>query len=198
MGRCLVGIALGTLMALLAFERCDDTFMVSRIHVQSRLVTDSGAPEDGFSTMLEAVIAASNRSNPDSIRLDREHVGAIVQCRGKGYFFTHGAGEPGQAPVTFSVLKPRACKLVALWHTHGAKADDREFFSSEDTAAANRLEKPIFMTNHTGKLLVYEPGGPTTKKFATPQYGLASFPRGISVGRLVRDHAGNMIRIRNH
>lgn len=171
-------------------------FEMSNVRVESALVSDPSVPEQGYRSVLAAVVAASNRYNPDSIALNREHVGAILKCRNAGYFYTHGTGAAGQAPVEFAVAKPKRCQLAALWHTHGAEASDRNLFSPSDTTSANALGKPIYMTNHTGRLYVYKPGQRTAGNRKSGRNGMLPMPRGAAEGTMLRDRSGGLIEIR--
>jgi hypothetical protein len=191
----LTGLLIGAALTLFIFEQRDGWLIeLSNVRVSSKLVVDEQVPEDGFDTVLEAVVAASNRYNPDSVALDREHVGAILKCRPAGYFYTHGTGAPGEAPVTFAVTRPKTCKLAALWHTHGSQAPDRTYFSPEDTAAANALQRPIYMTNHTGRLYVYRPGQRTIVPYGS-RHGFVPISAGTAEGTVLKDRRGRSIRI---
>ena len=193
------GVLLGTLLTLIVVDRSGGLLEVSNTHVRSQLVTDESVPAGGYGTALEAVIAASNRYNPDSVRLNREHVGAIIKCPDQGHYFTHGVGEPGRATVTFIVMKPKRCTLAALWHTHGGDAADRQYFSPEDTRAAEAVGRPIYMTNHTGRLYVYRPGqaklSPARKYKRKYKDGFLLIPGGTAEGTLLRDEAGLLVKI---
>ena len=185
------GILLGAL--LISWLDQDLSVTLSTPEVVSRLVEETPVPEAGYDSELTAVIAASNRFNADSIRRNREHVGAVLRC-GQGVYYTHGVGADHQAPVEFTVAKPKRCRLLALWHTHGAEAPDRNFFSPADTQSADRLRVPIYMTNHTGLLKVYRPGG---RKLAVKgsRFGLLPIPRGTAEGKVVKDSNGAPIII---
>ena len=128
MYRTISGIVLGGLAVALVWDARLLVVEVARVDVSTRMVTDADVPEAGFASLLLAVEAAGNRYNPASIIHDREHVGAILRCDGR-YFYTHGVGEPGQIPVTFSIAVPKRCDLTSLWHTHGGPFADREYFS---------------------------------------------------------------------
>ncbi len=131
-----------------------------RIHgsvVQTTIVKDAEVPPGGYATVDSAVIAASNRFNPDSIKRNREHVGAIVACNG-AMFYTHGKGRPAVTPVRFSIAVPEGCSLRALWHTHGGRGRHRQFFSASDTETAEKLGVPFYLANYKGELRVFHPG----------------------------------------
>jgi hypothetical protein len=186
------GALLGALAMFLLSDTSLVTLDVSHVDVRTKLIDDEAVPDEGYATHLEAVIAASDRYNPDSIRHNREHVGGILRCDGR-YFYTHGLGGEGQAPVRFSIVIPKSCALAALWHTHGGEFPDREYFSQADTRSAEKTGKPMFMTNHTGRLHVYHPGGSRTGRLIPGS--LQRLPRGASVGELLRTELGAAIRI---
>ncbi len=186
------GILLGA--TLISWLDQDLNITLSTPEVVSRLVEETPVPEAGYGSVLDAVVAASNRFNADSIRLDREHVGAILRC-GRSVYYTHGVGAEHQAPVDFTIAKPTRCRLLALWHTHGAEAPDRTYFSPADTQSADRLRVPIYMTNYTGVLKVYRPGGPKLVPKSN-RFGLMPVRRGTANGRVVKDRDGEPIQIR--
>ena len=157
-----------SLLVAVAFSVCEPQDaaareMVRGSVVKTALVNDALIPPEGYGSVEEAAIAASNRYNPDSIRRNREHAGAIVACEG-GMFYTHGKGRSGVTPIRFSVIVPSGCKLQALWHTHGGRGRHREFFSASDTETANRLGVPFYLANYKGELRVFIPGQETAAK----------------------------------
>ncbi len=154
--------------------------------VKTRIIQDAEVPDAGYTSEKMAVIATVNRYNPDSIKNNREHVGGILQCKNKGFFYTHGFGESGQVPVQFSILLPSGCKLVSLWHTHGGNSVDKSYFSPNDTRTANKVAKPFYMADYKGSLRIFRPGDkriPGNKRF---RFSATNIPRGTAVGSLVQ------------
>ena len=164
--------------------------------VKTRIVTDGEVPLSGYETPVLAVVAASNRYNPDSVKKNTEHVGGIVRCENGGYFYTHGKGKRGRAPVHFSVLVRKGCTLDSFWHTHGGSFENRRFFSPSDTHTANRTDKPMYMADYKGSLRVFHPGDVLmcAKRI---RGSLASFPKGSAAGTLIRKFDGEPVRIAN-
>lgn len=170
------------------------TFEVSAGNtVRSKMVVDSAVPALGYSSEVEAVIAATNRYNPASVRDNREHVGGIVRCPGRRFFYTHGAGQKHIAPVRFTVSIKKGCQLVALWHTHGGRKEHRKYFSPTDTKTARLLKKPFYMADYRGALSVFYPDDEVMKSGAMAFRGKP--PRGSSAGRRVLGVDGQEIHI---
>lgn len=142
----------------------------------------------GFTHLSQAVIFASNRYNPVSIQEDREFIGAILYDAGVGgkYIYTVEAGVSGHDQVTTRIRIPKGYHLVAFWHTHGAAHWSRQFFSEIDTALAEKWQLPFYLANHTGELLVFEPGSPTMSIFQARRLGLGR-QRGYARGRKIFD-----------
>lgn len=187
-----VGVLVGAAtVSLLPHARIATIEVSNDVDVVTQVVTDSTVPDMGFESEIGAVTAASRRFNPDSVATNREHVGGIVHCRDRSYFYTHGVGKVGQAPVRFSILIPDNCVLTALWHTHGARGKHREFFSVADTMSAEALGKPIFMANHLGELRVYRPGV-RYLDLPTPK-SIVRLRKGISAGKLINKRIGEDI-----
>ncbi len=178
-------------MSLLPRARIATIEVSNNVDVVTQVVTDSMVPGSGFDSELGAVTAASHRFNPDSVATNREHVGGILHCQERSYFYTHGVGEVGQAPVRYSILIPNDCVLTALWHTHGARGKHREFFSVADTMSAEAIGKPIFMANHLGELRVYRPGV-RYLDLPTPK-SIVRLRKGISAGELLEKRIGEDI-----
>ncbi|MEM9623672.1 MAG: DUF4329 domain-containing protein [Pseudomonadota bacterium] len=202
-----LGVALVLLFVPATFRVATDflSLQVSSPRVISRLIEDAEIPANGFADQLSTVIAASNRYNADSIARNREHVGAILKRKLRkptpesgsvGYFYTHGVGADHQAPVEFAIAKPKRCELIALWHTHGAEASDRHYFSPEDVRSADDLDVPIYMTNFTGRLKVYKPGQRKIGYRRVSRDGSLPMPRGAANGKLLSHTDGSSIRIR--
>lgn len=157
---------------------------------------DQLAPEAGYMDVIDAVIEAANRYNPDSIVHNREHVGGILVCTDGRTLFTHGVGDPDKAPVPFSVPRPSHCQLEALWHTHGARGDFKTMFSAADTHSSNSIGRPIYMVDHTGTLRVFEPGAKTSGRQRRNKSSIVRLDEGVPAGKIVRNRSGKRIEIR--
>ena len=93
---------------------------------------DGAAPSAAaFSTELDAVIAASAAVNARSIREDREFLGAVLR-RGSDYHYSLVPGHVGADRIRARLVLPDGYELVAFWHTHGAAATERRYFSVVD------------------------------------------------------------------
>jgi hypothetical protein len=163
--------------------------------IRTELVRDEGVPSDGFPSINAAVIAASNRFNPESVANNQEHVGGVLRCRGAGFLYTHGKGEAGVPSVRFSVTVRPGCELVALWHTHGARQDHKRYFSPTDTRTAESIGVPFYMANHTGALRVFEPGDRVFTKKRVAGSLSQVLPKGSAWGSAVVDNEDNRVRI---
>lgn len=160
--------------------------------VKTRLIADMFVPVEGFDSLTAAVVAATNRYNPDSVARNREHLGGIITCGQSRYYYTHGIGKSDESPVKFSIAVKPGCELVAFWHTHGGRFDNRRYFSSFDTKAAETAKKPFFMSDYRGALRVFHPGDRVFQN-KTMARSITKLPDGAAYGRRVRDESGNMI-----
>ncbi len=142
---------------------------------------------------LEAVIAASQRFNPRSIEEDREYMGAILQ-KGGDYHYTVAPGETGEDRITVRVPVPVGATIVAFWHTHGAEAHAREYFSEVDTKLAMDWKLPLYLADYTGVLKVFRPGDQVLPVKMAQAHGLPP-KRGFATGRIVADDAGDTVKI---
>jgi len=143
---------------------------------------------------LDAVRAAADAFNPHSIRDDREFMGGILRHGGR-FYYTVSLGHPGQDRVTARIPLPRHARIVAFWHTHGAEADDRRYFSDIDTELARAWGLPFYLADHTGELKVFTPGDATLSPVEARDRGLPE-RTGLATGRLVSNIHGEPIRIR--
>ena len=105
----------------------------------------------GFDTELDAVLAASNIYNPLSIDEDREYIGAVLELDGS-YFYTVGVGKKGENAIVVRARVPKSYSLVAFWHTHGAPAIERRYFSDADMHLVRSYGKPFYLADYTGRL----------------------------------------------
>ena len=116
-----------------------------------------------FSSIEEAVFAASRRFNPSSIQEDREYLGVVLRGVAGGkdqYFYTVGAGRRGHGQVTVRIELPQSLRLAAFWHTHGAAGINRELFSRADVELVEQWQVPFYLADHTRQLKVFRPGTP--------------------------------------
>ncbi|MFQ5634780.1 MAG: DUF4329 domain-containing protein [Gammaproteobacteria bacterium] len=150
-------------------------------------------PPRWFGTELDAVIAAARTYNPQSVREDREFMGAILRA-GDCYTFTVGAGRPGRDLVTVRITVPADAEVVAFWHTHGARRDSNQYFSDIDTALVEAWQKPFYLADHTGSLKVMAPGAPTLSSGRAFRLGLPRRP-GYARGAVITNAHGNPVRI---
>jgi len=146
-----------------------------------------------FGTELDAVVAASQRFNPQSIREDREFMGAILR-QDDCYTFTVGAGEPGRDQITITIKIPTGARVVAFWHTHGARRDSNRYFSNVDTELVETWQKRFYLADHTGMLKVMAPGAPTPSRLLARRLGLPN-RSGYARGKIVNDARGKPVRI---
>jgi hypothetical protein len=146
-----------------------------------------------FGTELEAVVAATGRYNPQSIREDREFMGAILRHDG-GYTFTVGAGKPGRDRITVAITIPKGAEVVAFWHTHGARRRSNRYFSNVDPALVDRWQKRFYLADYTGFLKVMAPGAPTLSKIRAHRLGLPA-RAGYARGEIISDAHGEPVII---
>lgn len=147
----------------------------------------------GFPTELEAVIAAVAIFNPASIREDREYLGGILES-GRHYYYTVSPGTRGADRVSARIRLLPAYTVVAFWHTHGAAAPERRYFSEIDTELVRNSDRPFYLGDPTGLLKVYSPGDSTLSAGRAHMLGL---PRrsGYAAGTTVRDPDGRVVEI---
>lgn len=139
-----------------------------------------------FSSIVQAVIAASNQYNPVSIKEDREYMGAILKHSSlpADFIYTAGAGNKGQDNISVTIKKPKNYEIVAFWHTHGAAHWSRRYFSDVDTALADNWQLPFYLADYTGALSVYKPGARKISSAQARRLGLGS-KRGYAKGNRV-------------
>lgn len=146
-----------------------------------------------FGSELEAVIAATAAVNPRSIREDREFIGAILR-RGADFHYSLAPGHAGVDRVSARLAIPAGFELVALWHTHGAAAPERRYFSTVDADLVARTGKPLYLADHTGALRVLQPGAPRLSAAAARRLGLPGRP-GFAAGEELCQPDGERVRI---
>lgn len=153
----------------------------------------TGEHKESFNSELAAVRAAADRFNPLSIELDAEFIGAILEREGQ-YFFSAQQGHRGHDRISLHLRYPANYTLVAFWHTHGAAANERVYFSDFDTRVAKQTGKPFYLADHSGELKVFRPGDPTLSAGKARRLGL---PRqsGFAEGEVVQDEFGKLVLI---
>lgn len=149
--------------------------------------------EVAFATELEAVIAASGEVNARSIREDREFLGAVLR-RGADFHYSVVPGHAGADRIRARLAVPDGFELVALWHTHGAAAPERRFFSVVDAELVRKTGRPLYLADHTGALRVLKPGAPRLTAMAARRLGLPGRP-GYAEGERLRWLDGELVHI---
>ena len=132
------------------------------------------APPDSqwFGSELEAVVSATRQYNPQSIREDREFMGAILR-HDDCYTFTVGAGQPGRDRIAVRIAVPAGAEIVAFWHTHGARHPSHRYFSDVDTALVGLVAEALLSRGlHRCTLKVIAPGMPTLSRHRARRLGL--------------------------
>jgi len=153
----------------------------------------AGPSSAAFASELDAVIAASAAVNPRSIREDREFLGAVLR-RGDDYHYSVVPGHAGADRIRARLAVPAGFELVALWHTHGAAAPERRFFSRVDAALVEGTGKPLYLADHTGALRVLKPGAPRLTASAARRLGLPGRP-GFATGEELRRADGEPVHV---
>jgi len=109
--------------------------------------------ERQYPTVVDAVASMQRTFLDESVRSDREFVGAIFEDGGV-YRASVGRACVGQNTVTFAVSVPPGARLAALWHTHGAPADLRELFSPDDVDVVRSMHRDFYLITPRGELKV--------------------------------------------
>lgn len=156
-------------------------------------VAASRPSEVAFATELEAVVAASGAVNARSIREDREFLGAVLR-RGNDFHYSVVPGRAGADRIRARLAVPDGFELVALWHTHGAAAHERQYFSLVDADLVASTGKPLYLADYTGALRVLKPGAPRLSASAARQLGLPGRP-GYARGEQLRRLDGELVHI---
>lgn len=146
-----------------------------------------------FASELDAVIAASAAVNARSIREDREFLGAVLR-RGGDFHYSVVPGHAGADRIRARLAVPAGFELVALWHTHGAAAPERRYFSRVDADLVASTGKPLYLADYTGALRVLKPGAPRLSATAARQLGLPRRP-GYAAGEQLRRLDGELVHI---
>jgi len=158
--------------------------------------TDPARPASdarGFDSEIEAVTAAVNIYNPDSIDRDKEYIGVILEWNGF-FYYTVGEGNRGEDSVELHFRIPAIYSIVAFWHTHGAPAYKRKYFSDTDRHLVSRYNKPFYLADFTGSLKVLLPDKKTSQSAITVK-PVSSHMKGYIKGILVRSEHGDVLNI---
>lgn len=152
---------------------------------------DSNLSHTYFNSINEAVVAATNRYNPISLREDREFMGTIY-TRGDEYGYTVSSGRPGTGASNIHIKQSALRDVVAFWHTHGKAAAQFKYFSSHDAALVSDMARPLYLADYTGRLKVLEPH--TQKLRPVPARGLGpSIDLLAKKGKYVRDASNRVV-----
>jgi hypothetical protein len=154
------------------------------IYTPAALADQRCSEAASFASKLDAVMALSECFLANSIRDNREYIGGVLRTSAGRYVVQVQEGEYGRATIRIQVGVGQ--KLVALWHTHGGPGFGRHLFSPNDTAVADRLGLPFYLSDPEGVLRVYEPGrhDPRRRVLMYSRSQLLA-PRGSSPGRVV-------------
>ena len=109
-----------------------------------------------FDSEIAAAKAMKDHCLAESRSENAEHMGAIVQMEDGQFMVTHGKAAPGQESVTFSIRRPPASKIVALWHTHGAPGRSTERFSIADGQTVRQIGLRFYLITPKGDIKVLE------------------------------------------
>lgn len=112
-----------------------------------------------FASEREAITSMSQLFLAESIRDNTEHMGAILETEDGRILVTHGKAEPGQDRVEFSIRRPKASRIIALWHTHGAPGRATERFSVADSETVRETGLPFYLISPRGRISVLEVSG---------------------------------------
>jgi hypothetical protein len=146
-----------------------------------------------FASELDAVRAAADRYNPQSIQEDREYMGAIFESEGK-FGYTVAAAARRKDNWRLSMPSMEWDRVRAFWHTHGGTSSKNRYFSSADTRSAKKFGLPFYLADYTGYLKVYRAGDKTLNLIAADRLNL---PRqsGFAIGEYVRDKLNRPVRV---
>lgn len=134
--------------------------MFCALTLASIAAADSSAERTAPQVSVEAVVIAfSQRYHAISRASDREFIGAVL-ATAAGYVGVAEPGRRGHDRIHLRIALQPGERLVALWHTHGAAGYARELFSPIDTALADHLGVPFYLTTPAGEIRVLHPGRP--------------------------------------
>jgi hypothetical protein len=149
--------------------------------------------EGTFGSALEAVLAASAAVQAASLREDREYLGGIFR-HGAEYRYSVAPGQAGHDRIRVRLRRPVGYELVALWHTHGAAAPERRYFSRTDGDLVEQTGLPLYLADPAGVLRVLHPGAPRLSGMAARALGLGT-RSGAAVGEAVQLGDGRTARL---
>lgn len=146
-----------------------------------------------FASELDAVRAAADLYNPQSIREDREYMGAIFELEGRFGYTVSAASRRGDN-WRLSIPSMEWDRVRAFWHTHGDASPARRYFSDTDTNSAKKSGMPFYLADYTGYLKIFRPGDRTLTPFAASRLNL---PRqsGFAIGSFLRDERNRVIKV---
>ncbi len=138
---------------------------------------------------VAATVAAMRRAHlAESIRTDREYVGAVLERR-EGYSATVGAGCAGRDTVTFAVTIPDGARVAAFWHTHGAPDAFRDLFSADDVELVRAMHRDFYLITPRGELRVLRVADVLARSPARIARGAPTgAATGVAVARAQREH----------
>ena len=139
-----------------------------------------------FGSVVAAIDAMRLEHLDNSVRSDREFVGAVVANHDGRFQTSVGSGCRGQDTVTFTVQVPAGMSVAAFWHTHGAPALFRDLFSPDDVDLVRVSGRDFYLITPRGELRVLRPSdiasiAPIVQKRLGPVP-----PRGATFGHAVR------------
>lgn len=147
-----------------------------------------------FSSELDAVRAAADRYNPQSIKEDREYMGAIFEMEGK-FGYTVAVASRRKDNWQLSIPSVEWDSVRAFWHTHGDASSHHRYFSTADTNSVKKFGLPFYLADYSGYLKIFSRGDRTLSPFAASRLNL---PRqsGFAIGDFVRDKRNRVIRVK--
>lgn len=156
-------------------------------------VAPAGLSPARFGSELDAVIAATSAVNAQSIREDREYLGAILRQGGE-YHYSVAPGQARADRIQVRLVVPEGFEVVALWHTHGAASPERRYFSPTDRALVESTGLALYLADYRGALQVLRPAEPKLAPDEARRLGLGSC-RDCAIGQPVHGMAGEVVRI---
>ena len=168
---------------------CTIIFVPIHAHASDAILTEL-LDEFVFASEVEAVNAMKQHCMAESSRDNAEHVGAILQSEDGRFMVTHGQANPGQESVTFSIRRPPSLKIVALWHTHGARGRNTQRFSIEDGNTVRDTGLPFYLIEPRGRITLLEKvekGKSKTRVSSSdsPERKLIRISRGLALYRVL-------------
>lgn len=175
-------------MSVKHFIACITLALLAAVTANAQNATVEVPHTATFESVVDAVLDASRRHNPQSMREDQELIGTVFQqcIDGKLRFgYTVGAGEIHRDRVLVRLRIPQDSQMVATWRTHGSKHWSQRYFSSADTELATTTRLPVYLVTGQGELRVFQPGDRRLGNMQARRLGLGNEPRAAK-GKLVR------------